>query len=43
MLAPNTEARRLYARCGFTQEGVLVGEVRLDGELIDDLLMARWL
>jgi ribosomal protein S18 acetylase RimI-like enzyme len=40
VLAPNTVARRLYERCGFTTEGVLEGEFLLDGRLTDDVLMA---
>jgi len=43
VLAPNTGARRLYERCGFTTEGVLEGEFVLDGRLVDDVLMACWL
>jgi len=40
VLAPNERARRLYERCGFTVEGVLRGEFRLDGLAVDDVLMA---
>jgi ribosomal protein S18 acetylase RimI-like enzyme len=40
VLAPNATARRLYESCGFVVEGVLVGEFLLDGELVDDVLMA---
>lgn len=40
VLAPNTGARRLYERAGFTLQGHLVGEFILDGEPVDDLLMA---
>ncbi|HUG83732.1 MAG TPA: N-acetyltransferase [Euzebya sp.] len=40
VLAPNTIARRLYERAGFTVEGHLVGEFILDGEPVDDYLMA---
>ncbi len=43
VLGPNTGARRLYERCGFVVEGVLRGEFVLDGELVDDVLMARYL
>jgi len=43
VLAPNAPARRLYERCGFVVEGVLRGEFRLDGEDVDDVLMARTL
>jgi ribosomal protein S18 acetylase RimI-like enzyme len=41
VLGRNTTARRLYERCGFRVEGVLAGEFYLDGEYVDDLLMAR--
>ena len=41
VLAPNTAARALYARCGFVEEGVLRGEFHLDGRDVDDVLMAR--
>jgi ribosomal protein S18 acetylase RimI-like enzyme len=40
VLAPNDNARRLYEACGFTVEGVLVGEFLLEGHLVDDVLMA---
>jgi ribosomal protein S18 acetylase RimI-like enzyme len=40
VLGPNAAARRLYEACGFVTEGVLVGEFRLDGVYVDDLLMA---
>ncbi len=40
VLAPNAEARALYAACGFVVEGVLAGEFVLDGEAVDDVLMA---
>jgi len=43
VLAPNAPARRLYERCGFVVEGVLRGEFHLDGEDVDDVLMARTL
>jgi ribosomal protein S18 acetylase RimI-like enzyme len=43
VLGPNTAARRLYESCGFVVEGVLRGEFHLDGEDIDDILMARTL
>ncbi|AEA23177.1 GNAT family N-acetyltransferase [Pseudonocardia benzenivorans] len=42
VLGPNTGARRLYARCGFGIEGVLRGEFRIDGVLVDDVLMATF-
>ena len=41
VLGPNYTARRLYETCGFEIEGVLHGEFHLDGEDIDDVLMAR--
>jgi len=41
VLGPNAGARRLYERCGFVVEGVLRGEFLIDGELVDDVLMAR--
>jgi ribosomal protein S18 acetylase RimI-like enzyme len=40
VLAPNATARRLYQACGFTVEGVLEAEFLLDGQLVDDVLMA---
>ncbi len=40
VLGPNTAARRLYETCGFEVEGVLRGEFVLDGEDVDDVLMA---
>ena len=40
VLGHNESARRLYERCGFVVEGVLRGEFHLDGEYVDDLLMA---
>ena len=43
MLATNAKARALYASCGFTVEGVLRQEFRLDGHDVDDLLLARYL
>ncbi len=42
VLAHNHDARRLYARAGFTVEGVLREEFVLDGEPVDDLLLARF-
>ena len=41
VLGPNYAARRLYETCGFEIEGVLHGEFHVDGEDIDDVLMAR--
>jgi ribosomal protein S18 acetylase RimI-like enzyme len=43
VLGPNAGARRLYERCGFAVEGVLKGEFILDGQPVDDVLMARHL
>lgn len=43
VLGPNEVARRLYAACGFVEEGVLRGEFLLDGRYVDDVLMARYL
>jgi ribosomal protein S18 acetylase RimI-like enzyme len=41
VLGSNTTARRLYERCGFVVEGVLAEEFLLDGQYVDDVLMAR--
>ena len=43
VLGTNTAARRLYARCGFVEEGVLRAEFLLDGRYVDDVFMARFL
>jgi ribosomal protein S18 acetylase RimI-like enzyme len=40
VLAQNDAARRLYDRSGYVVEGVLRGEFCLDGEYVDDMLMA---
>lgn len=40
VLGPNAGARALYERCGFVVEGHLRAEFELDGELVDDLLLA---
>ena len=40
VLAPNTAARGLYEQSGYVVEGVLRGEFHLDGEDVDDMLMA---
>jgi ribosomal protein S18 acetylase RimI-like enzyme len=40
VLSPNLSARRLYESLGFVVEGVLVGEFRLEGRYVDDVLMA---
>ncbi len=41
VLSTNPGARRLYEAAGFELEGVLRGEFLLEGEYVDDLLMAR--
>ncbi len=43
VLGENAGARRLYERCEFVVEGVLRGEFVLDGVVVDDVLMARYL
>lgn len=43
VLGGNATARRLYERCGFVVEGVLEREFLLDGEYVDDVVMARHL
>lgn len=43
VLGANAVARRLYARCGFVEEGVLRAEFLLDGRYVDDVFMARFL
>lgn len=40
VFAPNTAARRLYESSGFAEEGVLHEEFLVDGQLVDDILMA---
>lgn len=40
VLAPNHSARRLYESCGFVVEGTLRAEFLLEGEEVDDVLMA---
>lgn len=40
VLSPNVLARQLYESCGFTVEGVLEGEFVIEGEVVDDVLMA---
>ncbi|GAY13102.1 GNAT family N-acetyltransferase [Pseudonocardia sp. N23] len=42
VLGPNAAARRVYEACGFEVEGVLRGEFRIDGHLVDDVLMATF-
>ena len=41
VLGHNAPARRLDEACGFVVEGVLSEEFPLDGEPVDDVLMAR--
>lgn len=41
VLGPNAAARSLYESCGYIVEGVLRDEFLLDGEYLDDILMAR--
>jgi RimJ/RimL family protein N-acetyltransferase len=43
VLGHNAGARRLYERCGFVVEGILKGEFILEGQLVDDVLMAYYL
>ena len=40
VLGPNAAARRLYESTGFVVEGVQRGEFLLEGEYVDDVLMA---
>lgn len=40
VLAENERAVRLYKRFGFAEEGRRVAEFRMDGRLVDDVLMA---
>ena len=40
VLGPNAPARRLYESAGFVVEGVQRGEFLLEGEYVDDVLMA---
>ncbi|MDV5145098.1 GNAT family N-acetyltransferase [Streptomyces sp. SBC-4] len=41
VLGHNTPARALYTSEGFAVEGVLPGELLIDGEYVDDVLMGR--
>lgn len=41
VLGHNEPARRLYERCGFKVEGVLLEEFWLDGAYVDDVWMGR--
>ena len=40
VLGPNESARRLYQSAGFVVEGIQRGEFLLEGEYVDDVLMA---
>jgi ribosomal protein S18 acetylase RimI-like enzyme len=41
VLGPNQGAQRVYESAGFVVEGTLRGEFVLEGEPVDDVLMAR--
>ncbi|MFE7133520.1 GNAT family N-acetyltransferase [Streptomyces sp. NPDC057638] len=41
VLSHNTPARALYEAEGFTVEGVLPGEFRIEGRYVDDVIMGR--
>ena len=41
--ANNARALALYVKMGFAFEGVIERAVRIDGDWVDDLLMAKWL
>lgn len=41
VLATNPDAQRLYASLGFEVEGVLREEFLIDGQYVDDVLMAK--
>lgn len=43
VFSSNEAARKLYETFGFEVEGVLKGQVRIDGEDVDDILMAKFL
>jgi ribosomal protein S18 acetylase RimI-like enzyme len=43
VLSTNETAIRLYERAGFQREGVLRGEFLINGQYVDDVLMARQL
>lgn len=43
VFAVNAGARRLYERCGFRVEAVLRDELLIDGEYVDDVIMAVFL
>ncbi len=39
----NPDAIRLYTRCGFQREGLLRGEFLIEGQYVDDILLAKYL
>jgi RimJ/RimL family protein N-acetyltransferase len=41
VFAHNAPGRRLYAQCGFGEIGRVTDFIRVDGQVIDDILMAR--
>ncbi|MFC7372415.1 GNAT family N-acetyltransferase [Fictibacillus iocasae] len=43
VLSCNEKAVRFYTKCGFLEQGRLVGEFDIDGELVDDLLLYKML
>ncbi|OYD56818.1 hypothetical protein CGZ90_17275 [Fictibacillus aquaticus] len=43
VLAGNSKAVRFYTKCGFMEQGRLIDEFCIDGELVDDLLMYKML
>lgn len=43
VFASNTAAIRLYERLGYAEEGRRRGQYRLNGQLVDEIWMARWL
>jgi ribosomal protein S18 acetylase RimI-like enzyme len=43
VLATNPGAQRLYERMGYQEEGRLRAEFLIEGQLVDDVLMAKWI
>lgn len=43
VLGSNLEAIGFYERHGYSCEGRLVGEFRIEGNLVDDLIYAKWI